>query len=253
MPNPMKDAWRAGRAVVNGWISIPSAFGAELMAKAGFDALTVDMQHGIQDYASAVACMQAIAAHPVVPMVRVPWNEPGIIGKVLDAGAMGVICPMVNSAAEARALVEACRYPPLGQRSFGPIRAAIYGQAGGYFATANDDVAVIAMIETKQALDNLEAILDVPGLDGVYIGPGDLGLSLGLPPMLDRKEPEVLAAYDRVLEQAGKRGMIVGIHNATPEYALTMVQRGFRFVTVCNDAATMATGAIRDVAVMRKG
>lgn len=253
MPNPMKDAWRAGRAVVNGWISIPSAFGAELMAKAGFDALTVDMQHGVQDYASAVACMQAIAAHPVVPVVRVPWNEPGIIGKVLDAGAMGVICPMVNSAAEARALVEACRYPPLGQRSFGPIRAAIYGQTGSYFATANDDVAVIAMIETRQALENLEAILDVPGIDGVYIGPGDLGLSMGLQPMLDRKEPEVLAAYDRVLEQAGKRGIVAGIHNATPEYALTMVQRGFRFVTVYNDAATIATGAIRDVTVMRKG
>jgi 4-hydroxy-2-oxoheptanedioate aldolase len=253
MPNPMKDAWRAGRAVVNGWISIPSAFGAEMMAKAGFDALTVDMQHGIQDYASAVACMQAIAAHPVVPLVRVPWNEPGIIGKVLDAGAMGVICPMVNSAAEARALVDACRYPPLGQRSFGPIRAAIYGQGGGYFATANEDVAVIAMIETKQALDNLEAILDVPGIDGVYVGPGDLGLSLGLPPMLDRKEPEIMAAYDRVLEQAGKRGIVAGLHNATPEYALKMVERGFRFVTVSNDAALVATGCLRDVAVMRGG
>jgi 4-hydroxy-2-oxoheptanedioate aldolase len=251
MPNPIKDAWRADRAVVNAWLSIPSAFGAEMMAKGGFDAVTVDMQHGIQDYASTVACMQAIAAHPVVPVVRVPWNEPGIIGKVLDAGAMGVICPMVNSAAEARALVEACRYPPLGQRSFGPIRAAIYGQGAGYFATANEDVAVIAMIETRQALDDLESILDVPGIDAVYVGPGDLGISLGLPPALDRQEPEMLAAYDRVLEQAGKRGIYAGIHNATPEYAHTMVERGFRFVTTTNDAALLAVGALRDVAVMR--
>ena len=101
MPNPVKDAWKQGRAVVNGWLSIPSAFAAEMMAKGGFDALTVDMQHGVQDYMSTVSCFQAIQAHPVVPMVRVPWNEPGIIGKVLDAGAMGVICPMVNTAAEA--------------------------------------------------------------------------------------------------------------------------------------------------------
>jgi 4-hydroxy-2-oxoheptanedioate aldolase len=251
MPNPVKDAWRANRAVVNGWLSIPSAFCAEMMAKAGFDALTVDMQHGIQDYQSVVSCFQAIGAHPVVPMVRVPWNEPGIIGKVLDAGAMGVICPMVNTPEEARALVAACRYAPLGTRSFGPIRAAIYGQGGGYFATANDDVAVIAMIETKQALDNLEAILDVPGLDAVYIGPGDLGLSLGLAPMLDRKEPEILAIYDRVLAEAGKRGIFAGIHNGTPDYARTMVERGFRLVTTSNDAALVAVGALRDVAVMR--
>jgi 4-hydroxy-2-oxoheptanedioate aldolase len=251
MPNPVKDAWRAGRAVVNGWLSIPSAFATEMMAKGGFDSLTVDMQHGIQDYASAVACFQALGAHPVVPMARVPWNEPGIIGKVLDAGAMGVICPMVNTAAEARALVAACRYAPLGTRSFGPIRAALYGQGGGYFETANEDVAVIAMIETRQALDNLEAILDVPGIDAAYVGPGDLGLSLGLAPRLDREEPEILAIYDRLLAETGKRGLVAGIHNGTPEYARTMVQRGFRFVTTSNDSALVAVGAMRDVAVMR--
>ncbi|MBO1076653.1 HpcH/HpaI aldolase family protein [Roseomonas marmotae] len=251
MPNPVKDAWRAGRAVVNGWLSIPSAFSAEMMAKGGFDSLTVDMQHGVQDYLSVVACFQAIQAHPVVPFVRVPWNEPGIIGKVLDAGAMGLICPMVNTAEEARALVAACRYPPLGARSFGPIRAAIYGQGGGYFATANEDIAVIPMIETRQALDNLEAILDVPGIDGAYIGPSDLGLSLGFEPRLDRQEPEILAIYDRLLAETRKRGLIAGIHNGTPEYARTMVDRGFRLVTCSNDAALVATGAIRDVAVMR--
>jgi 4-hydroxy-2-oxoheptanedioate aldolase len=251
MPNPVKDAWKQGRAVVNGWLSIPSAFSAEMMAKGGFDALTVDMQHGVQDYMSTVACFQAIQAHPVVPMVRVPWNEPGIIGKVLDAGAMGVICPMVNTAAEAKALVDACRYPPIGLRSFGPIRAAVYGQGSGYFATANEDIAVIAMIETKQALDNLSAILDTPGLDGIYVGPSDLGLSLGMVPKLDRDEPEILAIYDRLLAETKQRGLICGIHNGTPDYARTMVERGFKLVTTSNDSALVAMGAIHDVAIMR--
>ncbi|MDB5368582.1 MAG: HpcH/HpaI aldolase/citrate lyase family protein [Roseomonas sp.] len=251
MPNPVKDAWKQGRAVVNGWLSIPSAFSAEMMAKGGFDSLTVDMQHGVQDYLSTVACFQGIQAQPVVPMVRVPWNEPGIIGKVLDAGAMGVICPMVNTAAEAQALVSACRYPPHGARSFGPIRAAIYGQAGSYFATANEDIAVIAMIETKQALDNLEAILDVPGLDGIYVGPSDLGLSLGMVPKLDRDEPEILAIYDRLLKETAKRGQVAGIHNGTPEYARKMVDMGFKLVTMANDSALVAMGAMRDVAIMR--
>jgi 4-hydroxy-2-oxoheptanedioate aldolase len=253
MSNPVKDAWKQGRAVVNGWLGIPSAFSAELMAKAGFDALTVDMQHGIQDYMSTVACMQAIQAHPVTPLVRVPWLEQGIIGKVLDAGAMGVICPMINTPAEAKALVSACRYAPVGTRSFGPVRAAIYGQGGAYFETANDDIAVIAMIETKQALDNLEAILDVPGIDAIYIGPSDLGITLGLPPRLDREEPEVLTIYERLLKEAAKRNIAVGLHNGTPEYALKMIKMGFRFTTISNDAALVGVGALRDVAVMRKG
>jgi 4-hydroxy-2-oxoheptanedioate aldolase len=253
MSNPVKDAWKQGRAVVNGWLGIPSAFSAELMAKAGFDALTVDMQHGIQDYMSTVACMQAIQAHPVVPMVRVPWLEQGIIGKVLDAGAMGVICPMINTAEEAKALVSACRYAPQGTRSFGPVRAAIYGQGGAYFETANTDIAVIAMIETKQALDNLESILDVPGLDAIYVGPPDLGITLGLPPKLDREEPEVLKIYERLLGECKKRNIAVGLHNGTPEYALKMIKMGFTLTTVSNDAALVGVGAIRDVAVMRKG
>lgn len=253
MPNPVKDAWKQGRAVINGWLGIPSAFSAELMAKAGYDALTVDMQHGIQDYMSTVSCMQAIQAHPVVPLVRVPWLEQGIIGKVLDAGAMGVICPMINTPEDAKALVSACRYAPLGTRSFGPARAAIYGQGGAYFETANQDIAVIAMIETKQALDNLEAILDVPGIDAIYVGPSDLGITLGLPPRLDREEPEVMAIYERLLKETSKRGIIAGLHNGTPEYALKMIKMGFRFPTVTNDTALIGLGALRDVAIMRKG
>ena len=137
-----------------------------------------------------VQCFQAMGRHPVTPLVRVPWNEPGIVGKVLDGGAMGVICPMVNTRAEAEAFVAACRYPPAGQRSNGPIRAAMYGEAGIYQKTANDEILVIPMIETQEALDNLEAILDVPGIDMIYIGPSDLGFSLGLPPIARPRRAE---------------------------------------------------------------
>ena len=136
MANKLKDSWKAGTPTVNGWLAIPSAFAAEMMAQLGFDSLTVDLQHGVQDYQSAVACFQGMQAHGPTPLARVPWNEPGIIGKLLDAGAQGLICPMVNTAAQAEAFVAACRYPPLGTRSNGPIRAGIYGEAGRYFYTA---------------------------------------------------------------------------------------------------------------------
>src|ERR1700758_3125759 len=163
MANNVKKVWASGKAVVNAWLAIPSGFSAEVIAQCGFDSVTVDMQHGVQDYQSMVQCFQAMHGHPVTPMVRVPWNEPGIIGKVLDAGAMGVICPMVNSPQEARAFVSAVRYPPLGSRSHGPIRVGTYGEAGTYYLTANIDVICMPMIETEEAVGNIDAILDVPG------------------------------------------------------------------------------------------
>ncbi len=177
--NKLKARLKSGKACMNGWLAIPSGFSAEVMAQCGFDSVTVDMQHGVQDYLSMVQCFQAMDKYPITPLVRIPWNEPGIIGKVLDGGAWGVICPMVNTAAEARALVSACLYPPTGKRSSGPVRAAAYGEASPYQTFANDEVLVIPMIETQEALDNLDAILDVPGISGIYVGPSDLGFSLG--------------------------------------------------------------------------
>ncbi|MBX6373866.1 MAG: 2,4-dihydroxyhept-2-ene-1,7-dioic acid aldolase [Acetobacteraceae bacterium] len=254
MPNKVKEAWKAGKAVVNGWLAIPSAFSAEMYAQAGWDSVTVDMQHGVQDYLSCVACFQGMQRVPgLVPMVRVPWNEPGIIGKVLDAGAYGVICPMVNTEAEARALVQYCKYPPQGTRSNGPIRAALYGEAGSYQATANDEVLVIPMIETQQALDNLEAILDVPGIDAIYVGPSDLGLSLGLAPKLDREEPEILRIYERLLKETSKRGIAAGLHNGTAAYAHRMIKMGFKLVTIANDVALMVNAAKAAVKEARGG
>ena len=252
MANNVRQIWAAGRAVVNGWLAIPSGFSAEVMAQCGFDSVTVDLQHGVQDYHSMVGCFQAMQAHPVTPMVRVPWNEPGIIGKALDAGAYGVICPMVNTAAQAAAFVSACKYPPMGTRSNGPIRMVPYGHPSSYQQTANDEVLCLPMIETREAVANLDAILDTPGLAGAYIGPSDLGFSHGLVPKLDRDEPEMLAIYDRVIAGCAARGLKAGIHTGGAAYAVRALGMGFRLVTIANDSGLMAMAARAAIGQVRR-
>ena len=252
MPTKVAKIWESGKAVMNAWLAIPSGFAAEVMAQCGFDAVTVDMQHGAQDFQSMLQCFQAMQGHPVTPMVRVPWNEPGIIGKVLDAGAMGVICPMINTKKEAEALVTACKYPTLGARSNGPFRAGMYGEATSYQSTANAETLCIPMIETKQAIKNIEAILDVEGIAGVYVGPSDLGLSYGLPPKLNRDEPEILKAYEKILKECGKRGIYAGIHTSGAADAANCIAMGFRLTTLMNDSGMMATFARNCVAETRK-
>jgi len=250
--NKLKARLKSGKACLNGWLAIPSGFSAEVMAQCGFDSVTVDMQHGVQDYQSMVQCFQAMDKYPITPLVRIPWNEPGIIGKVLDGGAWGIICPMVNTAAEAKALVSAALYPPKGKRSSGPIRASAYGEASPYQTFANDEVLVIPMIETREALDNIDAILAVPGISGIYIGPSDLGFSLGLKPVLDREEPQVLAIYEELLKSTSKRGLFAGIHNSTGAYAARMIAMGFNFVTLANDSGLMARAARAEIDITRK-
>src|SRR6202035_181217 len=191
----------SGKAVVNAWLAIPSGFSAEVIAQCGFDSVTVDMQHGVQDYLSMVQCFQAMNAHPVTPMVRVPWNEPGIIGKVLDGGAYGVISRRITTPEEAKNLAASTKSPPKGTRSNGPIRAGLYGTAGSYQKTANDEIVLLPMMETKTAIANMEAILDVGGIDRVYIGPSELVFSSGLVPKLDRDEPEILKIYEKIIKE----------------------------------------------------
>src|ERR1700744_1990871 len=252
MANKVKQIWAEGKTAVNAWLAIPAGFSSELMAQGGYDSVTVDIQHGVQDYQSMVQCFQAMQAHPVTPLVRVPWNEPGIIGKALDGGSMGIICPMVSTAAEAKALADACLYPPVGRRSNGPIRAPMYAEASSYQATANNEILVVPMIETQQGIDNIDEILSVPGISGIYIGPSDMGLSLGLIPILDREEPIILSIYEKLLASCKKHGKFAGIHNGTAAYAARMMQMGFQLCTIANDSGLMARAAREAVTATRK-
>lgn len=249
-PNRLRTLWQANQAAVNGWLAVPNAFSAEVMAYQGWDSLTIDMQHGVVDYPAMVTMLQAMAATPTVPVVRVPWLEPGIIMKTLDAGALGVICPMINTREEAQRLVAYTHYAPRGVRSFGPVRAALVHGAD-YPQAANDTVVAFAMIETAQALDNLDAILSVEGLDAIYIGPSDLSLSLGCRPVFDDCDPKAVEAIDHIVTRAKHHGVRAGIHNGEPRVALERIAKGFQFVTVSSDARLMAAGSQTVLKAMR--
>jgi 4-hydroxy-2-oxoheptanedioate aldolase len=244
--------WAQGEAVVNGWLAIPSGFSAEVMAHQGFDSLTVDMQHGVVDYQTAVSMLQGISTTGVMPLARVPWNDPARLMKILDAGVYGVICPMISTREQAEAMVAACKYPPKGYRSFGPVRASVYAGTD-YGDRANDDIVVMPMIETAEALKNLDAILSTPGVDAVYVGPADLSLALGCKPRLDQTDAPVVEAQQRIVEACKKHGVVAGIHNSTAAYALKMRDAGYRFLTLASDTRFLAARAAEEVGVMRKG
>ncbi len=250
--NNIKSIWKRGGAAINGWLGIPSSIAAENMAQAGWDSLTVDLQHGHVDYQTAVTMLQAVSTTPTTPLARVPWLEPGIIMKMLDAGAYGIICPMVNTQAECEAFVGACRYAPVGYRSFGPVRATWYGGAD-YFKHANETMIAMAMIETRQALDNLDDILSVPGLDALYIGPNDLAISLGCVPSGVPTDPVVVGAIKTIVAGAKRHGIYAGIHCGSTLMAKQMIGLGFQFVTLLADNAFLAAAAKSAVAEMREG
>jgi 4-hydroxy-2-oxoheptanedioate aldolase len=249
--NTLKTIWARGEAVVNGWLSIPSSFSAEVMAHQGFDSLTVDMQHGVIDYQAAVTMLQAISTTSTIPLARVPWNDPAHLMKTLDAGVYGVICPMISTREQAEALVQACNYPPRGFRSWGPVRASIYAGAD-YGDHANAEVVVMPMIETADALKNLDEILSVPGVDAIYVGPSDLSLALGYKPRLDQTDAGVVEAQKRIVAACKKHGVVAGIHNNSAAYALQMIEQGYQFVTIASDSRLLAVRAAEEVAVVRK-
>ena len=249
--NRLRTLWNQDKAAVNGWLAVPNGFSAEVMANQGWDTLTIDLQHGVIDYAQMVGMLQAISTTPTVPIVRVPWLEPGSVMKALDAGAYGVICPMVNTREEAQRLVAYTHYAPMGTRSFGPVRAAIYG-GPDYASEANRTIVAFAMIETAQALDNLDDILSVEGLYAIYIGPSDLSLALGCKPVFDDVDPKVAQAIDHIVARARAHGVQAGVHNGRPDVARARIAKGFRFVTVSSDARILAAGSQELLAAMRQ-
>jgi 4-hydroxy-2-oxoheptanedioate aldolase len=246
--NTAKEKWARGEVTYGSWLSIPSSFSAEIMAHQGFDWVCIDMQHGVSDYQVALTMLQAIGTTETIPIVRVPWNEPGIIGRVLDAGAMGVIIPMVNSVEEAQAAVAACRYFPKGARSFGPTRATYYAGTD-YFLGANDQVACIPMIETKQAVERLDDILAVPGIDAVYVGPADLSITYGLPPGMANggafEDARVLIA-----KKCAEHGVTAGIH-ANAGLSAKHVEAGYQMITISGDAVAIPVQAQADLKLAR--
>ena len=250
--NRLKEIFKSGKSAVNGWLQIPNSFTAELMANQNWDSLTLDMQHGVIDYPNAVGMLQAISTTQVVPMARVNWNEPGQIMKILDAGAYGIICPMVSNKKEAENFVKACMYPPNGYRSYGPIRGLVYG-GPDYADEANNEILKFAMIETKESLENLDEIMKTPSLDGIYIGPADLSLAIGQKPSFDK--PESDPVYDvimRILEHAKKNKIIAGIQNGQPEYAEKMIKKGFQLVTIGSDQRYMTAASKSALSKLKK-
>lgn len=246
--NHLRWIWSEGRPVLNAWCSLGSAIVAEAIATQGWDAITIDTQHGVIGYSEMVAMLQATTAGDVTPLVRVSWNAPGEIMRALDAGAAGVICPMINTPEEAAAFVGACRYPPQGYRSYGPTRAALVAGAD-YARYANADVLALAMIETAEGLANVEAIVATPGLDGIYIGPSDLSLSLGGEPRQDSQDPTLLAAFGRILAACKAAGKRVGVHTTSVAYSQQMIAMGFDLVTVGADLRWLMGGRAEAMAM----
>jgi len=238
----LREAWRAGKPVFGGWAVLPTPFSVELIAQQGVGYVCVDQQHGLIDYAQTLDMYRAAEGRGVVPLTRVPANEGWMIGKALDAGAQGVIVPLVNSREEAAAAVRACRYPPSGIRSYGPIRAALVSATRDTQALGNA-VLCFVMVETREALDNIDEIASTPGLDGIYIGPADLALGLGLPPDLDKTEAEHVAAVERIFQACRRHGIVAGIQCATGASGRSYAERGFGLITVIKDSALLQAGA----------
>ena len=249
--NTIRSRWQAGEAVLTAWLTIPSTYSAELVAHTGFDCLTIDVQHGLIDYSVAVGMLQAISTTNCIPMARVPWNEPSAIMKLLDAGAYGIICPMIGTAQEAAAFAAACRYPPAGFRSYGPKRATLYA-GDDYPERANETILAIAMIETADGLANVDAIAATPGIDALYIGPADLSLALGRSQRTDQTDPVLVEALDTVLAAARRHGKVAGLHTGSAAYARQMIDKGFQLVTVQTDAAFLETEARRVVQAVKQ-
>jgi 4-hydroxy-2-oxoheptanedioate aldolase len=244
--NKIKQMWKEGKPVTLGWISIANSFSAEVMARQGFDALCIDLQHGTTGMSDLVSMLQAVSQTDTTPVVRVPWNDPAMIMKALDFGAYAIIVPLVSSAEDAAKAVAACRYPPTGMRSSGPVRAVHYGGAD-YVAKADEEIIIMAMIETKEGLANLDAICATPGLDALYIGPADLSFALGLTPRADNTDPLHLATCDKVREAAHRHGKKACMHCMSAAFAAGAIKRGFDLVMLTSDLNSMVAGARRQL------
>jgi 4-hydroxy-2-oxoheptanedioate aldolase len=250
MADRVRDRWSSGEVALNAWCTLAGPEPVAALAAAGFDAVTVDLQHGATTIDRLGECLAAIEGAGAVPFVRVPWNDAATIMRVLDLGARGVICPMINSATDAEALVRACRYPPLGIRSYGPVRGA-FGSGWEQARRANDTVFAFAQIETAEGLEQVEAICGTAGLDGVYVGPADLSLALGLGSFADLKDPDLAQALDRIVTAARAAGIVPGLHAPGVERAIEATRLGFGLVGSADAEELLRSQAVRGLRDVR--
>jgi 4-hydroxy-2-oxoheptanedioate aldolase len=246
----LRQAFANGETAVNGWVSGDSRYLAEVLSNCGFDAVTIDLQHGMFGLDGALGLIQAVSAGPSMPMVRCSSLDAAQIGKLLDGGAYGVICPSIDTPEQARQLVRACRYPPRGARSFGPSRGLLYG-GPDYVEHFEEEVLVWAMIESAQALENVEDIVAVEGIDGVYVGPNDLALSLGHRPGSRAPAPQVAEAMLRIMEAAHEAGRVAGAFCADGAAGAELADIGYDMVTPGNDAGILRSAATARIAQVR--
>jgi 4-hydroxy-2-oxoheptanedioate aldolase len=249
MQNISLNKWRSGEKSLGIWSILPDIHMAEMFVRMEADWICFDLQHGLMSHSDLTRLLPAICGQAITPLVRVAANQADQIGKALDAGAQGVIVPLVNSAEEARRAVAACRYPPQGNRSFGPMRDTMI-EGMNYLQTANDQVACVVMIETEEGLRNVEGIAEVEGLDGLFIGPMDLCFGIGLPPgsLADAAFTDAVAA---ILAACKKHRRAAGIFGVTPEMVYKALQDGFDFASVGTDVSFIQTGAAQALTIAR--
>ena len=245
---------RGGETVFSGWCGLPYPIVAEMLGRDGFPAVTIESQHGLWDVAGILAGVAAVRQGGAAPVVRVPWGDFALVSRVLDFGAEGIIAPMINRPADARALVAAAKFPPIGERSWGPHRATTFAGLSDqsiYLREANDHIVTLAMIETRTALDNVEAIAATPGIDALFLGPADLSIALSDGGKVDAMAVEVDTALERIIAAAGKARKIMGAYCHTPERAVALAKRGVRFLAVGSDMGFLRAGAAAALKVLR--
>lgn len=248
----LRQKWARGETVFGMWAALPCGFAAELLCAPGVDYVCIDQQHGLVDYADMVAMMRAIEGRGTTALTRVPANQAWLIGKALDAGAQGVVVPMVSNRQEAAAAAAACRYFPKGVRSFGPVRASMVMDSRD-IAVVGDGVLCFVMVETREGVEKVDEIAATPGIDGIYVGPADLALGLGLPPNLDKEEPEHVAAVERILAACRRHGIVPGIQCGSGKSARKFADKGFRFVTFSKDSSLLPASVEKEVAAALGG
>jgi len=250
--NHVKRALREGRPTAGSWLSLCSAISAEIMSRAGFDWLLIDMEHGHGDYQTLLGQLQAIEGSETIPVVRVQWNDPAVIKRVLDLGAYGVMVPWIGSRAEAEAAVRATKYPPLGIRGIaGSHRAGGYGRhAAEYWKRANDEILVVLQIETPGAVAEIDEIVKIPGIDVIFIGPADLSTALGH--LGNPGHPDVQAVFARIEAAARAQGLALGNITRSWDQARELYQRGYQFLTLCSDTSLLTQGGQEIAARFRK-